>query len=360
MSHSSKNNMNKRHKTKTIKVGKVPIGAGYPIAIQSMTKADTCNIQKTVSEIKRLEKAGCEIVRVAVKDAKAAEAIKAIKKRIKIPIVADIHFDYRLALAALENGADKIRINPGNMSNKSELKEVIKCAKKLKKPIRIGINSGSARLKSFPGRAAKLVTFARKYIKFFEQQNFRDIIISVKSSSVPETAAAYRKLARNCSYPLHLGVTAAGSMDNGIVKSSIGIGALLLDGIGDTIRVSLTGDAVSEVVAAKRILQALELRSFGPNVISCPTCGRCQVDLVSIVKKVEDEIRNTKYEIQDQPITIAIMGCEVNGPGEAKEADLGIAFGKDSGLLFRKGQVVKKVRSKNAKKELLRLLRRSR
>ena len=326
MFHSSKNNMNKRRKTKIIKIGKIPVGAGFPIAIQSMTKVDTCNIQKTVSEIKRLEKAGCEIVRVAVKDIKAAEAIKAIKKRIKIPIVADIHFDYKLALAALKNGADKIRINPGNMSNESELKEVVKCAKKLKKPIRIGINSGSAGLKSFPGRAKKLVSLARKYIKFFEQHNFRDIIISVKSSSVPETVDVYRKLSRGCNYPLHLGVTAAGSEDNGIVKSSIGIGALLLDGIGDTIRVSFTGDAVSEVVAAKKILQALKLRSFGPNVISCPTCGRCQVDLTKIVRKFENNLRHVTLDMSKRFLTIAIMGCEVNGPGEAKEADLGVAF----------------------------------
>ncbi|MFH1380757.1 MAG: flavodoxin-dependent (E)-4-hydroxy-3-methylbut-2-enyl-diphosphate synthase [Candidatus Omnitrophota bacterium] len=362
--------MNKRLKTRPIKIGKVSIGANFPIAIQSMTKVDTCNIQKTVNEIRRLEKAGCEIIRVAVRDIKAARAINAIKKKIKIPLVADIHFDYKLALAALENGADKIRINPGNISKESDLKEIIECAKKRKVPIRIGINSGSARLKSFPDRAIKLVSLARKYIKFFERQNFRDIIISLKSSSVRETVDAYRKLSKVCSYPLHLGVTSAGSLDTGIVKSSIGIGSLLLDGIGDTIRVSLTGDSVFEVIAAKRILQALKLRNFGPEVISCPTCGRCQVDLLHTVKHLEAALgrdyllatrTSSRFTLHasrfTRPITIAVMGCEVNGPGEAKDADLGVAFGKDSGVLFKKGQVVKKVKSKDAAKELMRLLK---
>lgn len=337
-----------------IKVGNVKIGGTNSICIQSMAKTDTRNAEKTAAQIKKLEKTGCEIARVAVKDMTAARAIKIIKKKISIPLVADIHFDYRLALESIKNGADKIRINPGNISKADELKEVIEAAKKRKVPIRIGLNSGSIR------RGGLLVQVALKYIKLFERENFRDIIVSLKSSDVRETVDSYRKLAVLCNYPFHLGVTAAGPRDMGIVKSSIGIGSLLLDGIGDTIRVSLTGDPVEEVITAKKILQALKLRAFGTDVISCPTCGRCQVDLLGIVKELERSLEpvsgvslRVKQVHKLKPLTIAVMGCEVNGPGEAKEADIGIAFGKESGVLFKKGKIVKKVKSENAVKELI-------
>ncbi|MGB2705597.1 MAG: flavodoxin-dependent (E)-4-hydroxy-3-methylbut-2-enyl-diphosphate synthase [Candidatus Omnitrophota bacterium] len=356
--------MIKRRKTKVVKVGNVKIGGTNPIRIQSMAKTDTRDTKKTVAEIRRLEKAGCEIARVAVKDILAARAIKAIKRKISIPLVADIHFDYRLALESIKNGANKIRVNPGNISKPSELKEIIKAAKSRKIPIRIGLNSGSlyptdrrqpTRLTR--GRlttAGLFVNVARKYIKLFERENFRDIIVSLKSSDVRETVESYRKLAHLCDYPFHLGITAAGLYDTGIVKSSIGIGALLLDGIGGTIRVSLTGDPVDEVIAAKRILQSLKLRSFGPDIISCPTCGRCNVDLARIVKDLEKILSTVdSRQLTKCCPTIAIMGCEVNGPGEAKEADIGIAFGRGSGVLFKKGKIVKKVKTKNAVKELL-------
>ena len=370
--------MIKRRITRTVKIGGIKIGSGYPIRIQSMTKCDTRDIGRTVAEIKRLEKCGCEIVRVAVKDILAAEAIKSIKKRIKIPLVADIHFDWRLALEAVKSGADKIRINPGNMAEGEGLTEIIKFAKKRRVPVRIGLNSGSVNTKSDlrlkpsnAGRSDFCVKRAIEYIKLFEKENFHDIIISLKSSNVEETVASYRKLAALCDYPFHLGVTAAGSYDSGIVKSAVGIGALLLDGIGDTIRVSLTGDPVDEVKAAKKILASLKLRNFGPEIISCPTCGRCQVDLVKIVREVERALdgkllnrfqKTTEYGNGSSngslsaPKTIAIMGCEVNGPGEAKEADIGVAFGKDFGMLFKKGKIVKKIKAKNTVKELVKII----
>ena len=344
--------MMKRRKTRIVKVGNVKVGGGSPIAIQSMAKTDTRDVRETVSEIRGLEKAGCEIVRVAVKDREAAQAIKAIKQKIKIPLVADIHFDYRLALLSIKMGADKIRINPGNISRPDHLAAIIKAAKKQKIPIRIGLNSGSLATKM---KNRLFIKTALKYIKLFEKENFRDIIISLKSSDVEETVSVYRELAAFCDYPFHLGVTAAGSYDTGIVKSSIGIGALLLDGIGDTVRVSLTGDSVGEVVAAKRILQSLNLRNFGPDVISCPTCGRCQVNLSGIVRQLESKICKPSA-LPAGRVRVAIMGCEVNGPGEAKEADVGVAFGKGSGMLFKKGKVVKKVKAKDAVKELMSLL----
>ena len=342
--------MIKRRKTRVIKIGNVKIGGMNPISIQSMLKIKAANVKKAIEEIKKLERIGCEIMRVAVKDSSDAQAIRQMKKKIKIPLVADIHFNWRLALESIKSGVDKIRINPGNISKEDELREIIKSAKKRKIPIRIGINSGSI------PRNMKLVDFARKYIKVFERQNFRDIIISVKSSSVTETVDAYRILADFCDYPFHLGVTAAGPYDTGIVKSSIGIGSLLVDGIGDTIRVSLTGDSREEVIVAKEILQSLRLRNFGPDIISCPTCGRCQVDLVKVVNELQDKL--TTYDLQlttKYPMTIAVMGCEVNGPGEAKDADMGIAFGKNSGVLFKKGKVIKKIKAKNSVKELIKL-----
>ena len=379
--------MIKRRTTRTVNVGGIKIGSDHPIRIQSMTKCDTRNADRTVSEIKRLTKCGCEIIRVAVKDILAARAIKSIKKRIKIPLVADIHFDWRLAIEAVKSGADKIRINPGNMASGEGLTEVIRNAKKRKIPIRIGLNSGSlnrfqnlrqsrkCESGSIRGKSDFGVKKAIEYIKLFEKENFRDIIISLKSSNVEETVVSYRKLAALCDYPFHLGVTAAGSYDSGIVKSAVGIGALLLDGIGDTIRVSLTGDPIDEVTAAKRILASLKLRNFGPEIISCPTCGRCQVDLVRIVRDVEKSLngkllnrfqKTTEYGngsssgSSSGPKTIAIMGCEVNGPGEAKEADIGIAFGKNFGVVFKKGKIVKKIKAKNTVKELLSVIARAR
>jgi len=344
--------------TTQIKVGNIKIGGGAPVSVQSMTKTDTRDVSGTARQIRELEKTGCEIIRVAIKDFEAAEAIRAIKRKINIPLVADIHFNYRLALCAIENGADKIRLNPGNIYKENEISEVIKLAKKRRIPIRVGANSGSIkdRVKGGEQRAKDLVKSVLDYIKILERMDFYDIIVSLKASDVISTVEAYKLFSKKSRYPLHLGVTAAGAVSTGIVKSSIGIGALLLGGIGDTIRVSLTGDPVEEVMAAKNILQALELRNFGPEVISCPTCGRCQVDLQDIVEKVESNIKLHLASCRTQATSckIAIMGCEVNGPGEAKEADVGIACGKGSGVIFKKGRIIKRVKEKDIVKELLR------
>jgi len=351
--------------TTQIKVGNVKIGGSAPVSIQSMAKTDTRDIAGTVRQIKELEKAGCEIIRVAIKDFKAAEAIRAIKRKINLPLVADIHFDYRLALCAIENGADKIRLNPGNIYKEDEIREIIKSAKKRKIPIRVGANSGSIRdrvkgidhgAEGRERRAKDLVESVLSYIKVLERMDFYDIIISLKASDVISTVEAYKFFAKKSRYPLHLGVTAAGAVSTGVVKSSIGIGALLLGGIGNTIRVSLTGDPVEEVIAAKNILQALELRNFGPEVISCPTCGRCQVNLQGIVEKIESSVKLQAASCKTRATSykIAIMGCEVNGPGEAKEADIGIACGKGSGVIFKKGKIIKRVKEKDIVKELLR------
>jgi (E)-4-hydroxy-3-methylbut-2-enyl-diphosphate synthase len=345
--------------TRQIKVGGVKIGGGAAVSIQSMAKTDTRDAAKTVRQIKELEKSGCEIIRVAIKDFEAASAVRAIKRKIKIPLVADIHFDYRLALSAIENGADKIRLNPGNIYKEDEIREVVMAAKKRKIPIRVGVNSGSLPIQlQKPSKAASeagkrlqtenLVKSVLDYIKILERMDFCDIIVSLKASSVRSTIEAYKLFSKKSKYPLHLGITAAGPASTGVVKSSIGIGALLLEGIGDTIRVSLTGDSVEEVMAAKNILQALELRNFGPEIISCPTCGRCQVDLARITEELSLKIQGLRDNVK-----IAVMGCEVNGPGEAKEADIGIACGKGSGVIFKKGRIVKRVKEKDIVKELL-------
>lgn len=355
--------MVRRRKTRQIKVGGVKIGGGAPVSVQSMAKAATSDVKSVVAQVKELEECGCELVRVAVKNLKDASAVRDIRRKIKIPLVADIHFDYRLALEAIKNGADKIRLNPGNIRKAEEIREVVRAAKRAKVPIRIGVNSGSVfrshKKNKTPhdNSADELVSNAVYHIRLFEEMDFRDIIISLKASDVVSTVGAYRKMAALCDYPLHLGVTAAGPHDSGIIKSAIGIGSLLLDGIGDTIRVSLTADPVDEVVAAKRILSSVGLRHFGPEIISCPTCGRCQVDLADIVKELERKLTtyNLEPRTKSSP-TIAIMGCAVNGPGEAKEADIGIAFGKGSGMLFKKGKIFKKVAVKNAVKELLKNL----
>ncbi|MCX5680341.1 MAG: flavodoxin-dependent (E)-4-hydroxy-3-methylbut-2-enyl-diphosphate synthase [Candidatus Omnitrophica bacterium] len=359
----------KRHKTRQIKVGGVKIGGGAPVSIQSMTKVETSDVRAAVAQINRLETVGCEIIRVAVKSFDDARAIRDIKRKIKIPLVADIHFNYRLAIESINSGADKIRLNPGNIGKRNDIEAVIRAAKKEKIPIRIGVNSGSVvsppRQAQETGRgshkagnlSSELADAVSSYIKLLEEEDFYDIIISLKASDVATTIEAYRSMSGVCSYPLHLGVTASGSYDSGVIKSAIGIGSLLADGIGDTIRVSLTADPVEEVIAAKRILSAVGTRHFGPEVISCPTCGRCQVDLGEIVRRLEKELSTARYSlIANRGVTIAVMGCEVNGPGEAKEADIGIAFGKNSGMLFKKGKKIKKVETKNAIKELLKII----
>jgi (E)-4-hydroxy-3-methylbut-2-enyl-diphosphate synthase len=323
-----------------------------------MTKTDTADIVATVRQMRDLNLLGCEVIRVAVKDRESARAISQIKKRISMPLEADIHFDYRLAVLSIESGADGIRLNPGNIKNIPEIKKVIMAARIKDIPIRIGVNSGSLPDTGQPRRTAnqavRMVRLANNYLKIFEKEKFYDIMISLKASDLDSTIKAYRLMARDCCYPFHLGVTAAGAGMEGVIKSAVGISALLREGIGDTIRVSLTDTPQQEVIAAKYILQSLGLRRFGPEIISCPTCGRCQVDLCDIVKKFKDNLSAKRYPLNANKISsIAIMGCEVNGPGEAKEADIGIAFGKGSGVLFKKGKVIKKVKAKNAVRELL-------
>jgi len=330
--------MIKRRKTKTVAIGRVKIGANNPISIQSMTKTDTKDVLSTTRQIKALERAGCEIVRVAVKDMDAAGALRKIKAKTNISLVADIHFNYKLALEAINSGVDGLRLNPGNIYSASEIAEIAKLAKKRKIPIRIGVNSGSLKAKRRNAKVSSaMVRSALGYIKILEKCNFYDIIVSLKASSITETVAAYQKLSKHCEYPFHLGITAAGLPEQGAIKSAIGIGALLLEGVGDTIRVSLAGDPVEEVKVGREILQSLGLRSFGPELIVCPTCGRCQSNVVKIAKSLKSQLSLKR------PLQIAVMGCEVNGPGEAREADIGVACGKSSAILFKKGKIVKKL-----------------
>jgi (E)-4-hydroxy-3-methylbut-2-enyl-diphosphate synthase len=339
-----------RRKTKVVKIGNVLIGANNPIAIQSMAKTKTSDIRQTLSQIKKLEAAGCQIIRVAVKDTSDAKAIKKIRQGINMPLVADIHFDWRLALEAIDSGADKIRLNPGNIYKKHQIKEIVRAAKSARIPIRVGLNSGSLRSKGGKRTIETMVKSCQDYIKLLEGFGFFDIVVSLKSSHILDTIEAYRKMARICDYPFHLGVTATGLPEQGMTKSSIAIGSLLLEGIGDTIRISLTDSPVKEVKAAQDILEALNLANFGPQIISCPTCGRCEVDLVKIVRDLEKKLSVTGSKLQvpswrlaTQPLKVAVMGCVVNGPGEAKQADLGIAFGQKQGLLFKKGKPIRKV-----------------
>ncbi|MCX5751473.1 MAG: flavodoxin-dependent (E)-4-hydroxy-3-methylbut-2-enyl-diphosphate synthase [Candidatus Saganbacteria bacterium] len=343
-------------KTKTIKIGKVSIGGNNPIAVQSMTKTFTRDAEATIKQIHALEKSGCQIIRCAVPTKEDALALTAIKKRISIPLVADIHFDYRLALIAVEAGVDKLRINPGNIGSKERIKAVVSAAKERGIPIRIGVNSGSLEkglLAKYHGPTAEsLVESALNEVTILEQLGFEDIVISVKATSVPTTIKAYQLLSQKCNYPLHVGVTEAGIPKLGTVKSAVGIGTLLAMGIGDTIRVSLTADPVEEVILAYEILKALELHKGGVTIISCPTCGRCEIEIKKIVEEIEKKTRHIK-----EPLTIAIMGCVVNGPGEAKEADLGIAAGKNSGLIFKNGKTVKKVSANKLVAELLKLIK---
>ncbi|MFH1710482.1 MAG: flavodoxin-dependent (E)-4-hydroxy-3-methylbut-2-enyl-diphosphate synthase [bacterium] len=338
--------------TKVISIGKVRIGGNNPVAVQSMTKTHTRDVKATISQIKRLEAAGCDIVRCAVPEEKDALAIKQIKKHIKIPLVADIHFNYRLALMAVEAGADKVRINPGNIGGEEKLKVVVAACRERGIPIRIGVNSGSLEkdiLKKHRHPTAEaLVASALRNIRIFEKMNFRDIVVSIKSTSVPATIDAYRMLSKKVNYPLHIGITEAGVSTSGIIRSSVGIGALLAEGIGDTVRVSLTGDPVMEVIVAKEILKSLELIKGGVTVISCPTCGRCEIDVEKIAKAVEEKTKGVKKSVK-----IAIMGCAVNGPGEAADADVGLAGGKGSGLIFRSGKIIKKVPESRMLRELM-------
>lgn len=334
----------KRKKTRVIKIGNCLIGGTHPVAIQSMVKYRATDTERSLKQIRELEDAGCEIVRFAVKDIRDARALKKIRKESGIPIVADIHFDYRLALEAIDSGVDKIRLNPGNIYKKEEVREVVAGLKNAKIPLRIGVNSGSVRDLHSKNAAGNLVKSALEYIKMVEGFKFHNIVVSLKASNVLDTVSAYREISGLCDYPMHLGVTATGSPFAGAIKSSVALGALLLDGIGDTIRVSLTDIPVREVYAAKVILESLGLRKFGHSLISCPTCGRCEVDLVKIVSELEEKLeQGAKRPNPSKPIKIAVMGCVVNGPGEAKEADIGVAFGKSEGMLFRKGKPVRKV-----------------
>jgi len=331
-----------RKKTRQIKVGKVKIGGMAPLAVQSMTNTFTQDIVSTVSQIRRLEKAGCEIIRVAVPDEEAAKAIKPIKEKISIPIIADIHFDYRLAIASARAGADGLRINPGNIGSVKKVKAVVECAKEVNIPIRIGVNSGSLEkdiLKKYNGASAEaMVESAVRHIELLKSLDFHQIKVSIKASDVHRTLEAYRLLSSKTDLPLHVGVTEAGALFPGIVKSSLGIGMLLAEGIGDTIRVSLTRDPAEEVRVGFEILKALDIRRRGPEIVSCPTCGRCKIGLFDIVEQVDKALLTSSLDTK-----IAIMGCIVNGPGEAKEADIGIAGGDGKGILFKKGKVVKKI-----------------
>lgn len=331
-----------RKKTREVRIGSFCIGGGQPICIQSMCNTDTRDIDATAAQILALEKAGCELVRVAIPDMEAAEAVGEIKKRIHIPLAADIHFDYRLALRVMELGIDKVRINPGNIGNEERIRQVVTMAKGENIPIRIGVNSGSLEkelLEKYGGVTPRaLVESALKHVCILEKYGFYDIVVSIKASDVPFSIEAYHLLSEAVPYPIHVGITEAGTPYAGTIKSAVGIGAILAAGIGDTVRVSLTGDPVEEVRAAKEILKSLGLRKFGPELISCPTCGRTQIDLIAIANEVEQRCKAVRKDIK-----VAVMGCVVNGPGEARDADVGIAGGKGVGLLFRKGEIIRKV-----------------
>ncbi len=336
----------KRKKTRQIKVGSVPVGGNAPISVQSMTNTDTRDVDATVSQIKRLEDAGCEIVRVAAPDKTAAEALSAIKKQIRIPLIADIHFDHRLALKAIEQGVDGLRINPGNIGDKKKIEAVVSACKDKGIPIRIGVNAGSLEkdlLKKYghPTPAA-MVESAMRHIRILEDRKFFDIKVSLKASSVINTIEAYRLISKKVDYPLHIGISEAGPLFSGTIKSAVGLGILLSEGIGDTIRISLTADPVKEVEAAYEILKSLGLRKRGINIISCPTCGRLEIDVIKLASEVEQRLSHIK-----EPIDISVLGCVVNGIGEGREADIGIAGGRGIGIVFKHGKVMKKVKEKD-------------
>lgn len=344
-----------RDRTKVIQIGDRKIGGGNPILIQSMTNTKTQDVPATVAQILELERAGCEIVRCTVPDMEAARALAEIKKQIHIPLVADIHFDYKMAIAAMENGADKIRINPGNIGGRDKVKAVVDAARERNIPIRVGVNSGSlekALIEKYGGVTAEgIVESAMDKVHMIEELNYDRIVISIKSSDVLMCVRAHEMLAKRTEYPLHVGITEAGTVQSGNIKSAVGLGLILHQGIGDTIRVSLTGDPVEEVRSAKLILKTLGLRKGGIEVVSCPTCGRTRIDLIGLAQKVEKMAEDYPLDIK-----VAVMGCAVNGPGEAREADLGIAGGMGEGLLFKKGEIIRKVPEKellNALKEEL-------
>lgn len=352
----------KRNQTRKISIGGVIIGGGSPIAIQSMTNTDTRDWKATVRQIKRLEEAGCEIIRVSLPDMESALNVSKIKKNIKIPLVADIHFDYRIALEAIKQGVDKLRINPGNIGAKERVEALVKEAKKARIPIRIGVNAGSLRsvhnFKDNSSRAKELAKAALEHAKILEKHKFYDIVISLKASNIATTAEAYKIFASKRDYPLHLGITEAGSMFSGTIKSCAGLGIMLYEGLGDTVRVSLTADPVEEVKTAYSLLQSLELRNSGIEIISCPTCSRCEVDLIKIVSEMEKEAAKLKLNKTSQkPVKIALMGCVVNGPGEAKDADFGIAGGKNIGILFKNGQIIEKIKPEQWVKKLIAMIK---
>lgn len=342
-----------RERTRKIRIGTRTIGGGSPVAIQSMCNTKTENVAATVAQIHRLEDAGCEIVRVTVPTAEAAKAVKEIKRQIHIPLVADIHFDYRMAIAAIENGADKIRINPGNIGGEERLRAVVDKAKEHEIPIRVGVNSGSLEktlLEKYGAVTAEgIVESALDKVRMIEEMEYDNLVVSIKSSDVMMCVKAHELIAEQCPYPLHVGITEAGTVYSGNIKSSIGLGIILYEGIGNTIRVSLTGDPAEEIRSAKLILKTLGLRKGGIEVVSCPTCGRTQIDLIGLANQVEKMVQEFPLDLK-----VAVMGCVVNGPGEAREADIGIAGGKGEGLLIKKGEVVKKVKEE----ELLETLRR--
>ena len=347
--------MIKRRISKQIQIGNVKIGGNAPVSVQSMCNTDTRDVKATLAQIQELEDAGCEIVRLAVLNKDAASAIKEIKKHAKIPVIADIHFDYRLAIQCIENGIDALRLNPGNIGKDENVKKVVALAKTNNVPIRIGINAGSLEKElaalDIPLHE-KMVKSAMHHVKILEDNDFDRIKISLKSSSVPTTIEAYRMIAKIVDYPLHLGVTEAGTLKGGLIKSSVGLGTLLSEGIGDTIRVSLTENPVEEVHAGFGILKSLELRQKGINFVSCPTCGRCQIDLIGLAKRVEEALKDI-----DKPLTVAVMGCPVNGPGEAKHADYGVAGAIKEGYIFKKGEIIKRVPEADLMDELLNMIK---
>ncbi len=340
-----------RRMTRQLEVGSVKIGGNAPVAVQSMTNTKTSDPVATLEQIARLAEAGCEVVRCAVPDMAAAEGLKTICKESPIPVIADIHFDYKLALAAIDAGVDGLRLNPGNIGGNDRVAAVVEAAKKRNIPIRIGVNAGSLPkdlLEKYGHPTAEaLVEAAWRHIRILEEMDYRNIKVSLKAHDVPLTLAAYRLMAAQCDYPLHVGITEAGTVNSGIIKSAVGIGTLLAEGIGDTIRVSLTGDPVREVKVAYDILKSLGLREYGPTLISCPTCGRTQINLEKLALEVERRLADIT-----EPITVAVMGCVVNGPGEAREADVGIAGGINEGLIFRKGEILKKVAEEHIIDEL--------
>ena len=341
-----------RNDTKVIRIGNCRIGGGNPVAIQSMTNTKTEDVDATVSQILALERAGCDIIRCAVPTMEAAEALKEIKKQIHIPLVADIHFDYRLAIAAIENGADKIRINPGNIGSEDRVRAVVEKAKEYNVPIRVGVNSGSLEkelVEKYGGVTAEgIVESALDKVHMIERMGYQNLVVSIKSSDVMMCVKAHELIARECPYPLHVGITESGTLMSGNIKSAVGLGIILHEGIGDTIRVSLTGDPLEEIKSAKLILKTLGLRTGGIEVVSCPTCGRTRIDLISLANQVETMVAEFPLDIK-----VAVMGCVVNGPGEAKEADIGIAGGIGEGLLIKKGEIIRKVKEE----ELLDALR---